>query len=560
MATKGQINVDFALRFVGAVGANRYVANVSRYSTIAYRDIVQYAARAAHVPESAVDVAMEALFDALSYFVLNGHNVKIDGIGTFAFGVNAKAEINEEDAGANSVHRLKILYLPEMDLRREMNNVVITTSWSNPGNLAEDTEAAKFNPEVLSFGTSKSNVKSIPAYATNWMPKGVNYMVVEGTGLNKDLVRGNVQYYYWDEEEGEPRPAVLPLSSIVQRISKGFGKSTWKIDMPHDAYVFDILLSYQTEDNTYQSRNFYYSVMDNENFIEAARQIAEVMSARINRQTLVDNMTVLPYESGKYFLELEGPDVRQVTVTATGATVVASSSSIGKVTYAVTPDNGVSSITLVFTAEEMSTRTYHISLGESAQSVVVNALSANGVSISNGGSSTVIQGETYNFTLSGLNLNLLTADNLTVPAGSSVRNFAKSANQISFQLVGADEGDISISYNGATIFTVHVTAYTPASGDSTITSIGGVGNNGTYNARGTTGNSLVLPIVGTDLDQLTPASFRFLNGSTFELNEGTATARQLTIRGSMTTGQLLVMNGDTTIFKLNLDFGDEFVL
>lgn len=560
MATKGQINVDFALRYVGAVGANRYVANVSRYSTIAYRDIVQYAARAAHVPESAVDVAMEALFDALSYFVLNGHNVKIDGIGTFAFGVNAKAEINEEDAGADSVHRLKILYLPEMDLRREMNNVVITTSWSNPGNLAEDTEAAKFNPVVLSIGTSKSNVKAIPAYSTNWMLKGVNYLVFEGTGLNKDNIVGNIQYYYWNEEDGEPNLGYLALSSAVNRISKGFGKSTWKVDMPHDAYAFDIMVKNTDEYSPNQAHHFLYSVIDNENFIEAARQIAEVKSARINRQTLVDNMTVLPYDNGKYYLEIEGPDVRQVTVTATGASVVANSSSIGKVSYAVTPESGASTITLVFTAENMETRTYHISLGESAQSVVVNALSANGVSISNGGSSTVISGETYNFTLSGLNLNLLTADNLTVPAGSSVRNFAKSANQISFQLVGAEEGDISVSYNGATIFTVHVTAYAPASGDSTITSIGGVGNNGTYNARGTTGNSIVLNIVGTDLDQLTPASFRYLNGSTFELNEGTATARQLTIRGSMTTAQLLVMNGDTTIFKLNIDFGDEFVL
>lgn len=560
MATKGQINVDFALRYVGAVGANRYVANVSRYSTIAYRDIVQYAARAAHVPESAVDVAMEALFDALSYFVLNGHNVKIDGIGTFAFGVNAKAEINEEDAGADSVHRLKILYLPEMDLRREMNNVVITTSWSNPGNLAEDTEAARFNPEVLSIGTSKSNVKAIPEFSTNWMLKGVNYLVFEGTGLNKDDIVGNIQYYYWNEEDGEPNVGYLAISSTVNRISKGFGKSTWKVDMPHDAYAFDIMVRFTDSLSQNQVRHFLYSVIDNENFIEAARQLAEVKSARINRQTLVDNMTVLPYDNGKYYLEIEGPDVRQVTVTATGATAVATSSSIGKVTYAVTPESGVSTITLAFSAENMETRTYHISLGESAQSVVVNALSANGVSINNGGSSTVISGENYNFTLSGLNLNLLTADNLSVPAGSSVRNFAKSANQISFQLVGAEAGDISVSYNGATIFTVHVTAYAPATGDSTITSIGGVGNNGTYNARGTTGNSLVLNIVGTDLDQLTPASFRYLNGSIFELNEGTATARQLTIRGSMTTGQLLVMNGDTTIFKLNIDFGDEFVL
>ena len=64
MATKGKINVDFTMRYIGALRANRIVANPNRYSTINYKDIVTYAARAAHVPESSIEVAMDALYDA----------------------------------------------------------------------------------------------------------------------------------------------------------------------------------------------------------------------------------------------------------------------------------------------------------------------------------------------------------------------------------------------------------------------------------------------------------------------------------------------------------------
>lgn len=569
MATKGQINVDFALRYVGAVGANRYVANVSRYSTIAYRDIVQYAARAAHVPESAVDVAMEALFDALSYFVLNGHNVKIDGIGTFAFGVNAKAEINEEDAGADSVHRLKILYLPEMDLRREMNNVVITTSWSNPGNLEEDQGAVHLSVSSMRFGQSAASAKTIALYGVNYLMAGTNYLVLEGTALNKWL---SIELTGWGQNPNDPDEPSMVMINLADtapgvgsaRVSHGFGKSTFKFNVPYNIYLSSIRILERNDDGTVTPYlvERYYSVPDSGFYAETAAELADIMSIDLNGITLSNNMTVLPNSNGQFLLTVSGPNARSGFASAvfTGATATASSSTMSKVIYRITPNEGVSSFTLRCAMHGAGEQTYTINLGNSSQQVVINSLSANGVSISNNGSSTIVEGESYNFTLTGQNLNLLNADNLVVPTGSSVRNFAKSANQITFQLVDATDGEIKVNYQGAVIFLVTVEAYVPETGSAVITTIGGVGNNGTYNARGLSGNSLVLPIVGTDLDQLTTGSFRFHNGSTFQLSEGTATARDLTIRGTLTTGQLLVMNGDTTIFKLNLDFGDEFVI
>lgn len=575
MATKGQINVDFALRYVGAVGANRYVANVSRYSTIAYRDIVQYAARAAHVPESAVDVAMEALFDALSYFVLNGHNVKIDGIGTFAFGVNAKAEINEEDAGANSVHRLKILYLPEMDLRREMNNVVVTTSWSNPGNLVEDTAGTKLSLTYIGFGSTKSNCRSIPINGMCFIPKGKLFLELEGTGLNKKLgIVLEGWYQTTDPDEGEIaqywllqyRDSEPGIGSA--RYSRGFGHSIFVFDVPNDTYLYQMGINVfdpetgNADPAQYQQRN--YSIPDSGVFVETAADCGRTDNIYLNSVKLVDNMTMLPDVSGKYNMIVNGPNVRSVisSVVVTGASIVAQSSQINSVRYNIIPASGATSFTIKarLADNNYQEKTYTISLGSSNTQVVVSALSANGVSIANGGTSTVVEGESYNFTLSGQNLNSLAATDIRVPNGASIRNFAKSASSATFTMDNATTGDIVVSYSGQEIFRVTVESYNPATGDAAITSIGGVGNNGTYNARGLSGNSLVLPIVGTDLDQLSAGSFRFLNGSTFELSEGTATARDLTIRGTLTTGQLLVMNGETTIFKLNLDFGDEFVL
>lgn len=54
-----------------------YKLQVQRGGIIRDRDITAYAAQAAHVPESTIALAQEALFDAINYFCINGHTVQV---------------------------------------------------------------------------------------------------------------------------------------------------------------------------------------------------------------------------------------------------------------------------------------------------------------------------------------------------------------------------------------------------------------------------------------------------------------------------------------------------
>ena len=92
---KGQLNINYKGRRIAFNNQEKLVGSTDRYSTIDYQSIVQYAAKAAAVPESSVEMAMEAIFDAVNYFVLNGHSVQIPNLGTFSFGVRAKSALNE---------------------------------------------------------------------------------------------------------------------------------------------------------------------------------------------------------------------------------------------------------------------------------------------------------------------------------------------------------------------------------------------------------------------------------------------------------------------------------
>ena len=98
---KGKINIGYNARRIGYNGETRLVGKADRYSTITYEAIVAYAAKAAAVPESSIEMAMEAIFDAMNYFVLNGHSVQIPNLGTFSLGINCKSSQNESDFTQN---------------------------------------------------------------------------------------------------------------------------------------------------------------------------------------------------------------------------------------------------------------------------------------------------------------------------------------------------------------------------------------------------------------------------------------------------------------------------
>jgi hypothetical protein len=192
---------------------------------------------------------------------------------------------------------------------------------------------------------------------------------------------------------------------------------------------------------------------------------------------------------------------------------------------------------------------------------IVTALSANGVSAGNNTSSTIRPGESYNFVFTGSNLDGMTTANLNVPAGSTAKNFAASANKVSFTLDNAQAGDISLDYNGSALFRVTLIAYSgTGEGEVSITSIDSMSNGATYDVTGMTiGKAVRMRIEGSGLSNLENADFVQMRGNskvsdvTFTLEQGDDTLRYFTWYGTFSSGdKLVIQKSGTTLFTLNV--------
>ena len=80
-------------------------------------DFIAYAANAAHVPESTMKTAKHAIFEAINYFVLNGHAVQLEGLGSFSPRINSKTTQNPEDVSAELITRKYIKFNPSGEIQ-----------------------------------------------------------------------------------------------------------------------------------------------------------------------------------------------------------------------------------------------------------------------------------------------------------------------------------------------------------------------------------------------------------------------------------------------------------
>ena len=535
MATKGKIQVNFALRFVAAIAKNRYVALPLRYSTIAYKDIVYYAAKAAHVPESSIEVAMDALYDALSYFVLNGHNVKIDGLGTFAFGINAYAQDDISAAGADAVHNMKVMYLAEMSLRQMLNNVAITTQITNPNGLPVDDTALAEVSEILYRVGNSMNWRKAPFGAQVAVPAEGITLRISGVRMSRSSVAADIA------------GSASIHADIIDRGSKTL---EYVITRSSDTPTY---LSYiVVNDGVNEIATFYYSVPGSTRPI-----IHKLVMNGIDVTSKPSPVAVVSADPN--LLNIYGANMQSLTPTFTNCTATLQSSSAAMLQYRITAVTGNVVMTCNDTVHTTKTFVFSGTSGggsSSSSDPVVTSLSANGISVENGGSSTVQAGQSYNFVFAGANLSSVRQSDLIVPSGATISNFAASANQVSFTLtIGSVGGTIGIRVKGATAFSVSVTI--PSDIEATITNIGGVANNGTLQVT-PTGSNATVNVVGTGLDTLSASNF-VMSGHTMSLNEGTATQRSLTITGTngFDGGTLRVQVDGTTIFTVTIDTGGE---
>ena len=101
-------------------------AYVTRSVTLPRIDKDQLLERAADnsgINRGIIYAAADAITREFENFIMNGHSVEIPLVGSFRFGVNAKATDTEAEAGAAQVYRRKIHYLPSKALWRKLQQV-----------------------------------------------------------------------------------------------------------------------------------------------------------------------------------------------------------------------------------------------------------------------------------------------------------------------------------------------------------------------------------------------------------------------------------------------------
>ena len=94
-----------------------YKIQVIRNNVIGKEQIVPYAAKAAHVPETDVELAMNAMFDAIDYFCANGHRVEVPGLGSFGVQTNTKVARSLEECNTDTIKMRKVMFWPVGDLK-----------------------------------------------------------------------------------------------------------------------------------------------------------------------------------------------------------------------------------------------------------------------------------------------------------------------------------------------------------------------------------------------------------------------------------------------------------
>ena len=94
-----------------------YKAQVVRGPVVRGDDLIAYAANAAHVPESTVRMAKEALFQAILYYCANSHPVEIPGLGTIGVDIRTKTARSEQELTADNIYQKYLRWYPKKDIR-----------------------------------------------------------------------------------------------------------------------------------------------------------------------------------------------------------------------------------------------------------------------------------------------------------------------------------------------------------------------------------------------------------------------------------------------------------
>jgi nucleoid DNA-binding protein len=496
---KGILNISFNPRKVGFSGQTALVASVDRYSTIAYKDIVAYAAKAAAVPESSITMAMEAIYDALSYFVLNGHSVEVPNLGIFRLTVKCKAANTLEDftAGFNeNLRSVNIRFLPCSELKAQIASTSIN---AGVGDLTGYTSQAQMGVSRVfaSYGSNVGELEDGDVVALS----GLSQVVVNGTRLSRSFVGATPVSVTFVVPDGNGTQTMVLPAECIRQSYKSIAIDGRKLRALCPTATYLAALTVSTEGGTVV-RAYTFSVPEGDDFA------INSIYLRGSRVTAGDTIRFSTGETLAF--TMNAVNVGQVAAVFVGnqeADITAIGQGAINFNYAPTA-TGNAPIT-VRDDEDQVLATFNVSFAEQAAVVpAITSITANGDPLVNGSTTQIVAGASYQLAVAGQNLNLLTANSFSVPQGTTLTITSQSASQLLMTIANTQAGTLACSYNGATLFSgtlvaaetggVALTGWKERADGSTygmsITNEVGEGINEVY-------------LAGTGLDTLTAANF-----------------------------------------------------
>jgi nucleoid DNA-binding protein len=541
MSKKGQINIGYKARRIAFNGSEKLVGQADRYSTIPYASIISYAAKAAAVPESSIEMAMEALFDAMNYFVLNGHSVQIPNLGTFSIGVRAKSAADESEFTANFSQNLRnvvIRFLPDSELKQMIASTAISTTVDEENYVAQGAITVR----SMSFarGSSLIGMNAGRSYA---IPDPAEVIVINGSRLSKDFVGSVPVVLEGYDAEGN---TVLIGSPAGALINQQYGQIR--------VYLKKIM-NFHPELAAIKK----ITVEDSEHNIIVERSFAALAEGPQISAVSVDDVPVAPGGTVKFEtgvakkIRIWGYNLTGATEVKIGNTVVTPSAvNAAYLTVNFTPS--VSGNYPVSVKDDThAASTYNMSFGEAAN-VIVSSVTANGDALVNGGTTNITAGSNYAIQIAGTGLTNLTVADFTLPAGSTIVITSQSNTLIAATISNAQEGDFKIAWGGNFIFTAALVAVT-----SNVTLTGyklGSTEAATQSFETTasqTGNpSYSVYLQGENLDDLSTSDFEQVTGTFSNISYTPATGLLTFTYSSGSAGELAIKSNGTTIATLKV--------
>jgi nucleoid DNA-binding protein len=105
-----------------------YVTRSVIFSRIDAKSFYEHVLRNSHIDKGQLYIASDAIGKEFKNLLCEGHSVEVPGIGTFRFGVKAKAAATAEEAGAGKVYRRRIIYTPTTEIKAILKAVELTSN------------------------------------------------------------------------------------------------------------------------------------------------------------------------------------------------------------------------------------------------------------------------------------------------------------------------------------------------------------------------------------------------------------------------------------------------